>query len=122
MDGMSNTLSGLSDVIGSDLVDFDPVIAPVLDLSQVKKEASTLAEILSMPKFDLSATSSSAQNANNGFEENRDSTDVDLTATGSGDVYYYSQTNNSPKALSEIEIYRQTNNLISQTRSRKEGS
>ena len=32
--------------------------------------------------------------------------------TGTGAVYTFNQTNNSPKALSRYEIYRQTRNLV----------
>lgn len=120
VDGMSKTLSGLSETLGKDLIDFEPVISPVLDLSQVKKEASSLADILALPVFDVSATTASAQSANGGFEDNRDGNEGESGTNGSGDTYYYTQTNNSPRALSEVEIYRQTKNLISQTK--KEGS
>jgi hypothetical protein len=76
-----------------------------------------------MPAFDLATATASAQNANNGFEDNRDTGDGQDGTNGSGDTYYYNQTNNSPKALSSIEIYRQTSNLISKTKTdAKEGS
>jgi tape measure domain-containing protein len=120
VDGMSKTLNGLSETLGKDLIDFEPVIAPVLDLTQVKKEASSLADILSLPAFDVSGTAAGAQSANGGFEDNRDGNDGEFGTNDSGDIYYYNQTNNSPKALSQVEIYRQTKNLISQTK--KEGS
>lgn len=115
-DSMSSSLSGLSDALGKDLIDFDPVIAPILDLSQVKKEATSLADILAAPSFDLSNALASAQNANNGFEDNRDSSDSTDGTNAGGTSYTYNQTNNSPKALSSAEIYRQTNNLISKTK------
>jgi tape measure domain-containing protein len=116
MDGMGKTLSGLSSVLGSDLVDFNPTITPVLDLTQVKNEASSLADILASPGFDITTAAAKAQNANSGFEDNRDSTDGTDGQNAGGDIYNYNQTNNSPKALSSTEIYRQTNNLISKTK------
>lgn len=118
VDGMSKPLNNLSDILGNELVDFEPVIAPVLDLSRVKEEASSLADILSAPAFNIDSVTSNAQNANNGFEDNRNFGDDPDDSAGFGNTYYY-QTNNSPKALSEVEIYRQTKNLISQT---KEGN
>ena len=120
VDSMGKTLGDLSSVLGNDLIDFEPTITPVLDLTQVKKEAGSLVDILAMPAFDLGSTSSSAQNANNGFEDNRDASDGEETTNGSGSTVIFKQTNNSPKALSQVEIYRQTKNLISQTK--KEGS
>jgi tape measure domain-containing protein len=120
VDSMGKTLNDLSSVLGNDLIDFEPTITPVLDLSQIKKEASSLVDILALPKFDLTSTASNAQNANNGFEENRDSGNDEDGTNGSGISYTYNQYNSSPKALSEAEIYRQTNNLISRTK--REGS
>lgn len=120
VDTMGDTLSGLSDVLGNDLIDFEPTIAPVLDLSQVKKEAASLADILAMPAFDLATAASNAQSANNGFEDNRSAGDGEDGTNAGGDIYNYTQNNTSPKALSNVEIYRQTKNLISLTK--KEGS
>lgn len=116
VDNMTKPLSGLSDALGSDLIDFEPVIAPVLDLTQVKKEANSLADILALPAFDLSSAANSAQNANNGFENNRTAGDGQDGTPPGGDTYNYTQNNTSPKALSEVEIYRQTKNLIGQAR------
>jgi tape measure domain-containing protein len=116
IDSMGKTLSGLSAVLGKDLIDFNPTIAPVLDLSQVKKEATSLADILSAPSFDVAAAARSAQNANVGFEENRNNQESTNDANNTGDTYNYTQNNTSPKSLSEAEIYRQTKNLISRTK------
>lgn len=114
---MSKTLDGLSSVIGSDLIDFEPTITPVLDLTQVKKDAGEISKILSMPDFSANSTLSAARIASAGYEENRTINDgSDENNNSGGDTYTYNQTNNSPKALSETEIYRQTNNLISRTK------
>jgi tape measure domain-containing protein len=115
VDSMGKTLTGLSSVLGKDLIDFEPVISPVLDLSQVRSEAATLADILAAPSFDLATAARNAQNANSGFEENRETAEDDGT-TSDGDTYNFTQNNTSPKALSEVEIYRQTKNLISRTK------
>lgn len=119
VDSMTKPLSDLSDILGSELIDFEPVIAPVLDLTQVKKEASSLADILAMPAFDLSTAANNAQSANNGFENNRTAGDGEDGTNPGGVTNNFTQNNTSPKALSEVEIYRQTKNLIGQT---KEGS
>lgn len=119
IDSMGRSLSGLSKVLGSDLIDFNPTITPVLDLSQVKKDASSIGSLLDLPTFDVSGSSISAKNASSGFESNR-SDGEDGTASGSGTTYNYVQNNSSPKALDAVEIYRQTNNLISTTQRRGE--
>ena len=117
IDSMGKTLSGLSAVLGSDLIDFNPTISPVLDLTQVKKDAGEIADILKMPEFNVDGSLNSAKNAGSGFEENRSGGDTPDDGTSSGgDTYNYTQNNNSPKALDDIEIYRQTKNLISRTK------
>lgn len=116
VDSMSKTLSGLSSVLGKDLIDFNPTISPVLDLSQVKKEAQSLSDILGLPDFDTSSAASAAGSANSGFESNRHGDDSTSGSNNSGDTYNFTQNNTSPKSLSEVEIYRQTNNLLSRTK------
>lgn len=112
IDSMGDTLSGLSKVLGSDLIDFDPTITPVLDLSQVKKDASVISDLLNLPKFDISGSYDSAKSAGSGFEANR-SEGEETPGGNSGKTYNFVQNNNSPKALDAIEIYRQTKNVIS---------
>jgi tape measure domain-containing protein len=115
IDSMGETLTGLSKVLGSDLIDFDPTITPVLDLSQVKKDASGISDLLNLPKFDVSGSYNSAKSAGSGFEANQ--SDGEETPGGnSGKTYNFVQNNNSPKALDAIEIYRQTDNLISKAK------
>jgi len=116
VDTLGKSLTGLSSVLGTDLIDFNPTITPVLDLSGVKREAQTLNDILGLPEFNVAGTASSASNANNGFENNRNDDGSDTTMNPGGTTYNYTQYNTSPKALSEVEIYRQTNNLISKTK------
>lgn len=112
---MSKTLSGLSKVLEMDIIDFDPTITPVLDLSQVRKDASTLGDLLSLPTFDVKSALSNVKNAGSGFEANRTPRDNGDTAS-SGSSYVYTQNNYSPKALDAVEVYRQTDNLISKTK------
>lgn len=112
IDTMATTLSGLSMVLGSDLIDFDPTITPVLDLSSVEKTARELLGLLNVPTLDLSGTYRRAQNTSSSFENSR-MDDSENNAKSGGDTFNYNQYNSSPKALSEEEIYRQTKNLIS---------
>ena len=112
---MGETLDGLSAALGSDIIEFNPTITPILDLSQVKKDAATVSDMLSLPAFDVSGTYASAKNASSDFESNRTGDD-ETAQNGSAPSYTFNQTNNSPKALSPIEIYRQTDNLISRAK------
>lgn len=109
---MSKTLSGLAAVLGSDLIDFDPTITPVLDLSDIRKNAGELISLLNVPTLDLTSSIRSAQQTSASYEQNRTDDEAPDSKSG-GDTYNYNQYNTSPKALSNEEIYRQTRNLIS---------
>lgn len=109
---MSDTLTGLSKVLGSDLIDFDPTITPVLDLSDIRKNAGELVSLLNVPMLDLSSSYRAAQQTSASYEQSR-TDDETPDSKPKGDTYNYNQYNTSPKALSKEEIYRQTNNLIS---------
>lgn len=113
IDAMSKSLSGLSKVLGSDLIDFDPTITPVLDLSQVKKNAADMVKLLDSPTLDLSTTAGKAQSAKATYESSRGDDQPDIPVGGT--TYNFTQNNTSPKALPPAEIYRNTNNIISQT-------
>lgn len=114
IDAMGKSLNALSKVLGSDLIDFDPTITPVLDLSLVKKEAADMIKLLELPALDLSATTTKAQAAKASFDSTRNDPDHPVEGSG-GTTYNFTQNNNSPKALPPAEIYRNTNNLISRT-------
>lgn len=115
IDSMSKTLSGLGKVLGSDLIDFEPTITPVLDLSLVEKTAADLIKLLDVPNLDVSASYSKAQAAKASYEETRSTGDDSDTPAG-GTTYNFTQNNTSPKALSQAELYRQTENLISRAK------
>lgn len=97
----------------------DPTIKPVLDLSQVEEQAGRLDEIL--PKEEIAGTlttTATAQLAGRVVT----STPVKSNDIAAGETYnqgtslVFNQYNNSPKALSEAEIYRQTRNQIEQVK------
>lgn len=113
VDSMAKTLNGLSKVLGSDLIDFDPTITPVLDLSNVKKTAGELISLLDVPTLDISTSYKKAQAAGSSYEASRKDDGAEDPTGSTGDTYNYTQYNTSPKALSKEEIYRQTKNLIS---------
>lgn len=97
----------------------DPTIKPVLDLSQVEEQADRLDEIL--PKEEIAGTlttTATAQLAGRVVT----STPTKSNDTAASETYnqgtslVFNQYNNSPKALSEAEIYRQTRNQIEQVK------
>lgn len=84
--------------------DFSPVITPVLDLSEAKASADDLRSMFGAETFRgvQSATSDIGARTSDQSSQN-----------GSGKTVIFNQYNNSPKALSETEIYRQTKSSIS---------
>lgn len=84
--------------------DFSPVITPVLDLSEAKASADDLRSMFGAETFRgvQSATSDIGSRHSKQSSQN-----------GSGKTVIFNQYNNSPKALSETEIYRQTKSSIS---------
>lgn len=99
MNGIGEAIQKISDVVNSDM-DFQPTIRPVLDLSNVKSGVKTIHTMLSTNK---------AYQANTSIGVNRE---VELSGQNvkTGNVYQFTQNNYSPKALSRIDIYRQTRN------------
>ena len=99
MNGIGDAIQKMSDVINSDM-DFEPTIRPVLDLSNVKSGVKTIHTMLSTNK---------AYQANTSIGTNREVENSGQNVKA-GNVYQFTQNNYSPKALSRIDIYRQTRN------------
>ena len=92
-------------------MDLQPKIRPVLDLSEIKKDATKISD--HMPPIDLSAAYAHAKSAKFGFDKTRIPGDTPPEAGGPKQELNYTQNNYSPKALSRAEIYRQTKNQLS---------
>ena len=98
-----NTIDSIVNAINSD-IDSQPTIRPVLDMSDVKR---------GMSEFNASLSRSQASNIS--FDMNHAASakfrmEEDGTTSNGGNTYNFNQYNTSPKALSSIEIYRQTRN------------
>ena len=114
--GFGNTKDIWNNAFGENA---DPTIKPVLDLSQVEEQASRLDEIL--PQEDIAGTLTSTATAQLAGRVVT-STPAKSNDTAASETYnqgtslVFNQYNNSPKALSEAEIYRQTRNQIEQVK------
>jgi hypothetical protein len=115
VDAISKTLKTIPDVL-PDSMTLNPTITPVLDLSGVKKDAGQLNNMLTGGKISMGTSVVSARNAGTGFQDNVDSVNAGTTVTGNANTIF-NQYNNSPKALSSAELYRQTRNQLSATKS-----
>lgn len=112
---MSKTISGMSDLI-SGSVDINPTITPVLDLSDIKKNAGQISDLLTTTPVTVGASTSSAKNASAGITANSNAITTVANSPTTPAPVSYTQNNYSPKALSAADIYRQTNNQLSKVR------
>ena len=121
-DSMKTVLSGLSSGLDSS-IKTSPVIRPVLDLGSVEKDAPKIASMLSGRTLDLSRNVSYAGVVANSIRSSYDRQNPSNRQNGSNQTaqpasFNFTQNNYSPKALSNIEIYRQTRNLVSQAKAK----
>ena len=103
-EGLRNAVSKIGDFIENG-IDSQPTIRPLLDLSDVTEGAGRLSALLSRNQ---------AMKISAGME--RDGASVVQnggTTPAYGNNYNFTQNNYSPKALSRIDIYRQTKNQFS---------
>lgn len=99
INGMKNAISRIAAAIDSD-IEYHPTITPVLDLSNVTKGASSISALLNREQAL-------------GLSANFGSTHTEGQNGTSSSTYSFVQNNYSPKALSRIDIYRQTKNQFS---------
>lgn len=103
-EGLRNAVSKIGDFIENG-IDSQPTIRPLLDLSDVTEGAGRLSALLSRNQ---------AMKISAGMEREGGSVVQNGGATPtSGNNYNFTQNNYSPKALSRIDIYRQTKNQFS---------
>lgn len=109
--GLLNAVSRIRDTIDSEL-DTQPVIRPVLDLSEINKDSLKILDVVSTTasaeKVNTSVNSGRISPMN--VEESLNKFKSELSKAGG---VSFVQNNYSPKALSRVEIYRQTNNQFS---------
>lgn len=108
MDSLRSSISGLSAII-SDSVDAKPTITPVLDLTQLEKDANKLGSLVNIQPLKIGANLNTAHSIAASARGEDQSSDPTATAQ----QVIFNQTNVSPKALSTADIYRQTKNQLS---------
>jgi hypothetical protein len=110
----TDTLSAIASAM-ADSIDVDPVITPVLDLTKVQREAGKLSDITNVTP--ITAAASFGQATAISAEKTSVETAIADQAAQGGTTFNYEQNNYSPEALSDVEIYRQTKNQLSQVKS-----
>lgn len=102
--GLGNAIAKVKDMIDNG-VDCQPMIRPILDLSDVEEKSHRLNTLFSRSQALTVSTGIAAARGRN--LQNED------TNPNTGNSYNFTQNNYSPKALSRTEIYRQTKNQFS---------
>lgn len=101
---------------GGDL-DVSPTIVPLVDMSNVEKSAKELQSMFSDPSINVSKLKMELDDASLAFKGRTKAVVNSKNGKEDGSVvnnYYNMEQNNySPKSLSTVDIYRQTNNLFS---------
>ena len=96
-------------------VDIDPVITPMVDLTNVLYAADEINSMFNDALGNVTGNVTKASNTMK-FKENSNNTsnNQDTMSDPSSSTITFNQYNTSPKALSRIDIYRQTRNQLSQ--------
>lgn len=102
--GLNNAISKIREFVDGEM-EVQPTIRPVLDLSEVRSGAGRLTAILSRSQA-MKISSSMNRETTREFQNGDGTPSV-------GNSYSFVQNNYSPKALSRIDIYRQTKNQFS---------
>lgn len=95
--------------IASDMDEFNPTVTPVLDMSQLQKDAKAVAGFFPAP--NLVPAVGQAQQISYLAQQNREASIEPTTAQTPTEVSF-EQNIYAPKQLSTVEIYRQTRSQI----------
>lgn len=110
---VKSAVAGISEAMNADL-DASPTIRPVLDLSDFKKNAATIPGLLPKPSLSLDTSNDVATSVSLQEQAKNAQLVIDATAPATpSTTVNFTQNNNSPKALTTPEIYRQTKNQLS---------
>lgn len=112
IDALKSSMTSLPDFMDGE-IDIQPTIAPVLDLTAFRKDASGINDILATKALEASVSAQNAQTISSTAEALAAAREASMGDTAPTTLIQLSQTNNSPKALSSAEIYRQTKNQLS---------
>lgn len=110
---MENALKYLGEIV-PDEMNLEPTITPVLDLTQITSQSGAINSLLAARQLAVSASATNAAAAAAGIEDNVAAADM-MAMEARGNTTF-NQINQSPKALNDSEIYRQTTNLLSKAK------
>lgn len=109
---MSGVMSRISDVVNSEM-NVDPTIRPVIDMSEIVKGGLQIDKLMGEKKLSVTSSLNKVDEISKAVND-KDLKNVDAGSGSTTNSVVFNQVNNSPKELSRIEIYRQTNNQLRQ--------
>jgi tape measure domain-containing protein len=107
MNSMQRSIQNISNMVSTEL-EANPTITPILDLTQVRSQAQELSKLTTVSPITAAVSLKQASNISPIVP------DAQAVAALGGSAVHFEQNNYSPKALTEVEIYRQTRNQLSQ--------
>ena len=115
VNSMKKTMRTINDASMVD-INLNPTITPVLDLNALTREANKIDGILKPMPFDTTVSYSQAADISNDRREAEEVDAILVAETDEPRTIIFEQNNNSPKALSAGEIYRNTRNQLALAR------
>lgn len=95
--------------------DIDPVITPIVDLTNVNEAADMINDMFSHAIANVGTNVGRASSSMNYKKSTNNMQDIQNGDSSNGGTNVtFIQNNNSPKSLSRIDIYRQTRNQLAQ--------
>jgi len=110
LSSVKTTMSKISDAVSAD-IDMNPTIAPVLDLTQFRKDAAKMDSVIKAKSLTPRVSLGQATSISNERAQAQELVGAALQTPAP--LIQFEQNNYSPKALSAIDIYRQTRNQLS---------
>lgn len=107
---MKKAVRGVSAALNSEM-DASPTIAPVLDLTQFRKDAQSMSGAIPDATIGANLSFNQANSISNDQASAKDAQEA-VVAPGVTEIKF-EQHNHSPEALSATQIYRNTKNLLS---------
>lgn len=114
LDVIKTTMSKVGDAVSGN-VDFNPTVTPVLDLTQLTKDASKISGLMDTAPIVASTSYDQANAVARQVEITQAGKDAPVAPDAPREIKL-EQNNYSPKALGPVEIYRNTKNLLSLTK------
>jgi len=108
VDAMGPAIATITEALSGN-IDSNPVIRPVVDLTDVISGKKSIEELISGNYINLASPVDISRNISTGLRP------IDISPeklAAAGNVVNYTQNNYSPKSLSRLEIYRQTRNQL----------